>query len=254
MRLPLNSLFYFMPKDPAFLFYVNDFDSGTKFFTDEQVGKYLRLLIAQFQHGALNEKQVLFICREYDEDIMKKFQKDENGNYFNDRLAQEITKRSRFSESRSNNRKGKNKEEVKNMSLTHVDTYVKHMENEDEDENEDERSKSIKCIFVEIFGSLDLYPKWIEWIKYKKTQFKFVYKNGNSEITALKNLNTLSNGKTDIAAAIINQSIGNGWKGFFAIKTSSNEPANRDQARIDYWNHMVDTFGTDEEKVTRKIV
>jgi len=39
-----------MGKDPAFLFYSNDFDQGTKFFTDDQTGKYIRLLIAQHQH------------------------------------------------------------------------------------------------------------------------------------------------------------------------------------------------------------
>ena len=43
-------------KDPAFLFYTNDFDRGCQFFTDEQVGKYIRLLMAQHQHGHLSEK------------------------------------------------------------------------------------------------------------------------------------------------------------------------------------------------------
>src|SRR6185437_9562737 len=61
-----------MAKDPAFLFYSNDFDSGTKFLTDEQVGKYLRLLMSQHQHGHLTEKQMLFICKTRDEEIFKK--------------------------------------------------------------------------------------------------------------------------------------------------------------------------------------
>lgn len=125
-----------MAKDPAFLFYVNDFDCGTKFFTHEQLGKYLRLLIAQFQHGALSEKQVLFICKDYDEDIMMKFTKDEKGNYYNARLTEEINKRNKFSESRSNNRKGKKNKEVNHISSTYVDTSVKHMENENENVND----------------------------------------------------------------------------------------------------------------------
>lgn len=250
MRLPLDALFYFMPKDPAFLFYVNDFDSGTKFFTDEQVGKYLRLLIAQFQHGALSEKQVIFICRELDEDIMKKFQKDENGNYFNVRLAEEITKRSRFSESRSNNRKGKNKEEVKNISSSYVEPYVHHMENENENENEDKNiSKNVSNPFSENFMEF-----WNQWKEYKRKQHKFIFKLKSSEQTSLNNLFKLSNGSEITAKSIIDQSIANGWKGFFELKNKNNEPANRDQARIEYWNHMVDTFGTDEEKATRKIV
>ena len=44
-----------MAKDPAFLFYPNDFDCATRFFTDEEVGIYLSLLIAQFQNGRLSE-------------------------------------------------------------------------------------------------------------------------------------------------------------------------------------------------------
>ena len=98
-----------MAKDPAFLFYTNDFQSGTLFFTDEQVGKYLRLLMAQHQHGHLTEKQVLFICKTYDEDIMLKFQKDEQGLFYNAKLESLILKRKNFSESRKNNRLGKTK-------------------------------------------------------------------------------------------------------------------------------------------------
>jgi uncharacterized protein YdaU (DUF1376 family) len=248
MLLPLNALFYFMAKDPAFLFYVNDFDSGTKFFTDEQVGKYLRLLIAQFQHGALSEKQVLFICRELDEDILKKFQKDENGNYFNLRLADEIQKRSRFSESRSNNRKGKIKEEVKIISSSYVEPYVHHMENENENEDVNKNALSIYPF------SENFMQHWNEWKHYKKIQHKFTFKLKSAEKSAFNKLKTLSNGNEQAACKIIEQSIANGWKGFFELKSGNNEPANRDQARIDYWNHMVDTFGTDEEKATRKIV
>ena len=121
-----------MAKDPAFLFYPNDFDSKTKFFSDEQVGKYLRLLIAEFQHGRLSEKQVLFICKSHDEEVMKKFTKDENNLYFNERLELEISKRKKFSASRSNNRKGKKKKDIKNISKS----YDSHMENENKNENE----------------------------------------------------------------------------------------------------------------------
>ena len=43
-----------MAKDPAFLFYTGDFATGTQFLTDDQMGKYIRLLMAQHQHGHLN--------------------------------------------------------------------------------------------------------------------------------------------------------------------------------------------------------
>lgn len=113
-----------MAKDPAFLFYPGDFNTGTQFFTDEQVGKYIRLLMAQHQHGHLSDKQVINICKSYDNDVMAKFSKDKDGLWFNERLENEIVKRKNYSLSRSDNRTGKTKTSK---------TYDKHMENENED-------------------------------------------------------------------------------------------------------------------------
>jgi dihydrofolate reductase len=124
-----------MAKDPAFLFYPNDFDSATKFFSDEQIGKYLRLLIAQFQHGRLNEKQVLFISKSYDEDIMSKFTKDEKNLFYNERLEFEINKRKNYTVSRSKNRTSKKEDNI-NISKSYDEDMNNHMENENENRNE----------------------------------------------------------------------------------------------------------------------
>jgi hypothetical protein len=91
-------------KDPAFLFYSSDFLSGTMLMSDEDVGKYIRLLCLQHQKGHLNEKEILKICKEFNEDIFSKFKKDEEGKYFNERLEEEANKRKAYSESRRNNR------------------------------------------------------------------------------------------------------------------------------------------------------
>ncbi len=96
-----------MAKDPAFLFYTQDFAIGTQFFTDEQVGKYIRLLIAQHQHGHLSENQVLSICKSYDNDVLSKFSKDSDGKWYNERLDIEIVKRKKYADSRGRNGKGK---------------------------------------------------------------------------------------------------------------------------------------------------
>lgn len=42
-----------MAKDPAFLFYTKDFQSGTNYMSCEEVGAYLRLLMHQHQHGSI---------------------------------------------------------------------------------------------------------------------------------------------------------------------------------------------------------
>ena len=127
MRLTL-SLFYFMAKDPAFLFYSNDFLSGTYTMSDDQVGKFIRLLCLQHQKNYLSEKDMLNICKTQDEDIFCKFIKDDKG-FYNQRLRDESEKRKSYSESRKNNRK---KKDMKNIS----ETYEQHMENENENINE----------------------------------------------------------------------------------------------------------------------
>jgi len=115
-----------MAKDPAFLFYPGDFNTGTQFFSDEQVGKYMRLLMAQHQHGHLPEKHMIFICKSYDKDIFSKFTQDKDGLWFNERLEIEIIKRKNYVSSRSKNKEGKTKEKIISKS------YDSHMENENE--------------------------------------------------------------------------------------------------------------------------
>jgi uncharacterized protein YdaU (DUF1376 family) len=125
-----------MAKDPAFLFYPNDFDAATKFFSHEQVGAYIRLLIAQFQHGRLTQKQFLHIAGCDDPELMAKFKTDEEGKFYNERLESEISKRKRFSESRRKNVQNRYKTDT--SVATSVATSVVHMENENENENQPE--------------------------------------------------------------------------------------------------------------------
>lgn len=122
-----------MAKDPAFLFYTSDFVMGTNLFTDEQVGKYIRLLCQQHQSGHLSEKDMLKICKTHDEDIWRKFLKDDDGLYYNERLEIEHKKRQNYSKSRSENRsnKGTKVKPVKKKKTSK--SYVRHMENENED-------------------------------------------------------------------------------------------------------------------------
>ena len=213
-----------MSKDPAFLFYSNDFLTGTYTMTDEQVGKYVRLLCLQHQKGHLSEKDMLTICKTYDEDIYSKFIKD-GDMYYNERLKHEADKRSAYSESRRRNKqKAIGNEHINIISSS----YDNHMENENENEN-------VITIFNDVQNAKQLIYAWQSWKDYKKGQFKFTYKTTHSEITALKNLKTLSHGKDDIAIAIINQSIANGWKGLFATnKSKANDE--RYAARVDYAN------------------
>lgn len=120
-------------KHPAFLFYSSDFLSGTMLMTDEEIGQYIKLLCLQHQKGHLKEKDMLNICKTYNEDIFSKFKKDEEGNYYNERLEYEANKRKAYSESRRNNRKKKEtyEKDMKNI----CNSYEQHMGNANANEN-----------------------------------------------------------------------------------------------------------------------
>lgn len=120
-------------KDPAFLFYSNDFLSGTLLMTDEETGQYIKLLCLQHQKGHLKEKDMLNICKSYNEEIFSKFKKDKDENYYNERLEYEVNKRKAYSESRRNNRRKKEtyEKDMKNI----CNSYEEHMENENVNEN-----------------------------------------------------------------------------------------------------------------------
>jgi hypothetical protein len=113
-------------KDPAFLFYSSDFMIGIAFMSNEQAGKYIKLLCFQHQFGHLTEEQMMAVTRDRDHVIFSKFNIDSDGLYYNIRLDNEVMKRKAYSVSRSKNRKHMN-----NI----CQSYDEHMENENRNEN-----------------------------------------------------------------------------------------------------------------------
>ena len=85
-----------MSKDPAVLFYTADFLTGTTLMRNEQVGKYIKLLCLQHQQGHLSEEDMLEICGSYDERIFSKFDRDDEGLYYNVRMDEEILRRKKI--------------------------------------------------------------------------------------------------------------------------------------------------------------
>jgi hypothetical protein len=123
-----------MAQDPAFLFYYQDFLVGTDDMDNDEVGAYIRCLCHQASKGCISEKHMMKIClrQEVYTTVSRKFQRNEDGNYCNERLMLEISKRKAFAESRRNNRMKKTSDI--HMSKTSK-TYVPHMENENENED-----------------------------------------------------------------------------------------------------------------------
>lgn len=92
-----------MQKDPAFLFYSSDFLNGITDLTMEERGQYITLLCLQHQKGLLSEKTIRLTVGNVSVDVLSKFSKDEEGNFYNNRLRLEMQKRENFTESRRKN-------------------------------------------------------------------------------------------------------------------------------------------------------
>lgn len=124
-----------MAKDPAVLFYVQDFLIGSSLMTPAQKGHYITLLCYQQQSdtGSIDQDQIKSLMHEDFATewavIKKKFQKDSNG-FFNARMRSEIDRRKKYSESRRSNRAKKGEDVLthdKDMSNI-CRTYEQHME------------------------------------------------------------------------------------------------------------------------------
>lgn len=195
-----------MAKDPAVLFYTSDFLTGTMTMSNEQVGKYIKLLCLQHQKGVLKESDMLYICNSYDKEVFDKFVKD-GDNFYNLRLRVEAEKRANYSKSRSNNRtKG-----IENKELKEKETelsYDNHMENENENENINVikiEKFSFKKSLIDFGFNEQLVNDWLLVRKTKKaTNTETAFKNFTLEISKRKcNLN-------DVLKTMVEKS----WSGF----------------------------------------
>jgi hypothetical protein len=218
-----------MSKDPAFLFYSSDFLNGVSDLTMEERGQYITLLCLQHQKGELSDKTIRLSVGSVSVDVLKKFDKNEEGFYFQKRLAIEIEKRKVFTESRRNNGKmggrkplgnpndkplGKPKNKPKKNHIEDVNENVNESINEDE-----------KYEILLPFSSSTFLQIWGQWKEYKRKEHEFKYKTPQSEQAALMDLTKKANHNELTAIEIIGQSMANGWKGFFELKNNNNGKA-----------------------------
>lgn len=244
-------------KDPAFLFYSNDFLSGTFLMTDEQVGQYIKLLCLQHQKGHLKEKDMLIICKTYDDDIFSKFVKDEEGNYYNIRLDEEIERRKKYSESRRNNRKSKKEEKNENICETYDDdmnnicnSYEEHMETETATEtitininkNNEEKlqKKFIECIGSTNLNSIDECISYLKDFPYEVIEIAL---EKTSEV----------NGKWKYTKAILQQWLQGGIKTVEQVKAEElrykNKRAEKELSGLEKWAKKMEEKEKTENEV-----
>lgn len=214
-------------KDPAFLFYPQDFVTGTMFFTFEQKGKYINLLCAQHQMGGILDKSTFNQIVGDDQLLRAKFIETEDG-FFNERLMKEIIKRSVKSTNLSANAKIRWDKHKQKQCESNAIASALHMpiedENVNENVNEDLKGNTmdkIKLVKQEYF--LDLLPidstqqfieAWNEWADFRREIKKKLTKS-----TAKKQITFLLNQPDPIKC--INQSIQNGWVGLFEERNNN---------------------------------
>lgn len=129
-----------MAKDPAILWYWNDWNGGTSTFSRHLKGCYIDLLSAQFNSGPLSLLEIKTVLGS---DfglawpaLQKKFKQDGNEMFYNERMEDEKKKRRAFTESRR-----KNAASPKHMLKQVHNHTVEHMENENVNDNSDELGK-----------------------------------------------------------------------------------------------------------------
>lgn len=195
-----------MAKDPAILFYTGDFLNGCTDLTFEERGQYITLLCLQHQKGHLSEKTIRLSVGSVSVDVLKKLQKDSEGNFYNERMEIEMQKRAQFLDSRYfNGKKGGRPVKANNKPNRKPNSKAKQNLPEDDNENR---------------SLIDI--EWLKWKEFKKVEFNFNYKSEISEQAAKTELINLSENNEKIAIQIIQQSIANGWKGFFKLKNNGN--------------------------------
>lgn len=124
-----------MSKDPAFIFYPGDYLRDTQTLSEKSQVAYDRIMCEHMRNICISKRQLKFFTKKLSEDEIDElmFVLTEKDDCFQiEWVAESIIKRRKYSDSRRTNRKGKNKKDINNTSLS----YVSHMENEDEIEIE----------------------------------------------------------------------------------------------------------------------
>ena len=159
-------------KDPAVLWYYQDFLVGTEFMTDEEVGKYTRILCHQADKGHLTKTQILSICKtnEIPGIIAEKLVIDEEGNYYQNRMQIEKDKRKNNSEKQRKRIQDywdeKNKNNEYDGNTTELPNNGNTLENENENENIIKKKEELLkkreekfCNEVYYWENIEKYPK-----------------------------------------------------------------------------------------------
>ncbi len=195
-----------MAKDPAFLFYPNDYIGGTMGMSFEEKGAYMELLMLQFNRGHMTEHMIGQAIGQLWVNVKVKFRQDDKGLYYNERLDEEQIKRKNYTKSRNNNRLGLNQYCKSGGHMT------PHMENENKDVNEVEDLKAL-CAKFEFLNDKEFRETWDAFLEMRKS---CKAKPTDKAIGLL--LKKLHRQELEVAIGMLERSIENNWKGVFPLR------------------------------------
>lgn len=208
-----------MAKDPAFLFYPNDYLGGTMGMSFDLKGAYVELFLLQFNIGNFTSDQAIAVVGvDRWEAIRYKFKSSEKL-FYNERLRAEIEKRKSFSESRRKNVQNRYiKPTLEDTSQsTKEPTYELRMEDEDRNRivklNSRLKFKYISNEFLETWVVLIKQPKW---------------KNKSDQALQMA-LKKLSNASEQDAIKMMENTIAGNWQGIFEL---DNKQSNGKQQHV----------------------
>lgn len=161
-----------MSKDPAFLFYPNDWLGGTMTLTRHQKGCYIDLLVAQFNSGPLSLDTIKTILGQDQAAwtvLSSKFKQTAERLWYNERLVAEKAKREEFS--------NKQKERVNKRwypsGIVSGNTVVLPVENRNTNENGNRNVFEDRGVGKETFSiedCLTIAMRDARWIKANGTE------------------------------------------------------------------------------------
>lgn len=152
-----------MGKDPALLFYPNDYIGGTMGMTFEEKGAYMELLMLQFNRGHMTKHMIGQVIGQLWGQIEDKFIQDDKGLWYNERIDIEKEKRKAYVSSRKNNRLGVNQySKSKKNKKGHM---TSHMEDIDEDVIKKEKEELFENAWNLYDKKQDKTKALIVWMK-----------------------------------------------------------------------------------------
>lgn len=205
-----------MTKDPAFLFYYQDFAYGTRKMTFAEKGAYIELLCEQADTGHLSLEDIKRTLKNdfhIWDSICSKFLVDDEGKFYNEVLEGHMEKRKKYTESRRNNLKSaKNNEKSSHMDAHMSEHMVNVNVNVNENINNTKIKKEKKDPFPEIPDSLKAIPEFPEtWESFLTNRKQMEHPvTGEAAKQLFRKLQTLIDPVSELT-----RSIEKNWQGLF---------------------------------------